>query len=114
MVGSPLAPEPGQSPSTPSKASSHESELLIDGALDVINPATGKVFATSPRADQAQAEIAIAAAKRAFPAWAALPPPPDRRPSSPSPTGSRPASPTARRGGPHRRIHVRPAARRPE
>jgi acyl-CoA reductase-like NAD-dependent aldehyde dehydrogenase len=55
-------------------------KLLIDGALvdgattiDVINPATGKAFATSPKADLAQAEAAIAAAKRAFPAWAALP-----------------------------------------
>ena len=55
-------------------------KLLIDGALvdgattiDVINPATGKAFATSPKADIAQAEAAIAAAKRAFPAWAALP-----------------------------------------
>jgi acyl-CoA reductase-like NAD-dependent aldehyde dehydrogenase len=55
-------------------------KLLIDGALvdgaatmDVINPATGKPFATSPRADKAQAEAAIAAAKRAFPAWAATP-----------------------------------------
>lgn len=55
-------------------------KLLIDGALvdgattiDVINPATGKAFVTSPKADIAQAEAAIAAAKRAFPAWAALP-----------------------------------------
>ncbi|WP_205316202.1 aldehyde dehydrogenase family protein [Novosphingobium sp. P6W] len=55
-------------------------KLLIDGALvdgattiDVINPATGKSFATSPKADMAQAEKAIAAAKRAFPAWAATP-----------------------------------------
>ena len=55
-------------------------KLLIDGALvdgattiDVINPATGKAFAKSPKADVTQAEAAIAAAKRAFPAWAALP-----------------------------------------
>lgn len=54
-------------------------KLLIDGALvdgaatlDVVNPATGKSFATAPKADQTQAEQAIAAAKRAFPAWAAL------------------------------------------
>jgi acyl-CoA reductase-like NAD-dependent aldehyde dehydrogenase len=47
---------------------------LVDGAstLDVINPATGQVFAIAPRADAAQAEQAIAAAKAAFPAWAAL------------------------------------------
>lgn len=56
------------------------SKLLIDGALvegattmDVINPATGKSFAKSPRADEAQALTAIAAAKRAFPSWAATP-----------------------------------------
>ncbi|MBU3079459.1 aldehyde dehydrogenase family protein [Sphingomonas quercus] len=53
--------------------------LLIDGALipgaarlDVVNPATGKVFARAPRADSAQAERAIAAAGRAFPGWAGL------------------------------------------
>lgn len=54
-------------------------KLLIDGqlvdgagALDVINPATGRAFTTAPRADAALAETAIAAAKRAFPAWDAL------------------------------------------
>ena len=53
--------------------------LLIDGelvegaaTLDVVNPATGAVFATCARADEAQLERAIAAAKRSFPAWAAL------------------------------------------
>ena len=55
-------------------------KLLIDGklvdgaeALDVINPATGAVFATCARADALQLEQAIAAAKRSFPAWAARP-----------------------------------------
>ncbi len=50
--------------------------LLINGklvagnqTLDVINPATGKVFATCPRADLAQLNEAVAAAKAAFPAW---------------------------------------------
>ena len=49
---------------------------LVDGAatLDVIDPAQGAVFATCARADEAQLEQAIAAAKRAFPAWAALAP----------------------------------------
>jgi len=54
-------------------------KLLIDGVLtdgaatfEVINPATGKPFAISPRADRALAERAIAAAKHAFPGWAAL------------------------------------------
>jgi acyl-CoA reductase-like NAD-dependent aldehyde dehydrogenase len=52
--------------------------LLIDGrlvegagTLDVINPATGRVLTTSPRADQAQLEQAVAAAKAAFPSWSA-------------------------------------------
>jgi len=53
--------------------------LLIDGqllagadTLPVIDPVRGEVFAQAPRASAAQAEQAIAAAKRAFPAWAAL------------------------------------------
>lgn len=46
---------------------------LVDGnaALDVINPATGNIFATCARADAVQLEQAVAAAKAAFPAWAA-------------------------------------------
>jgi acyl-CoA reductase-like NAD-dependent aldehyde dehydrogenase len=51
--------------------------LLIDGALvegaataEVVNPATGRPFATAPRADAAQLEQALMAAKRAFPGWA--------------------------------------------
>jgi acyl-CoA reductase-like NAD-dependent aldehyde dehydrogenase len=53
--------------------------LLIDGRLtpgattmEVINPATGKVFATCPRADARQLAAAVKAAKAAFPAWARL------------------------------------------
>lgn len=48
---------------------------LVDGAstLDVIDPAAGTIFATCARADEAQLEQAVAAAKRAFPAWSALP-----------------------------------------
>lgn len=52
--------------------------LLIDGQLvpgaatfDVINPATETVLTQAPRADMAQLDAAVAAAKRAFPAWAA-------------------------------------------
>jgi len=47
---------------------------LVDGAaqLDVVNPATGKVLATVARADEAQIDAAIAAARAAQPAWAAL------------------------------------------
>lgn len=49
---------------------------LVDGAatLDVINPAEGKVLATCPRADVAQLNQAVAAAKKAFPAWSATAP----------------------------------------
>src|SRR5260370_20185570 len=43
------------------------------GALDVINPATGRTLAVAPRADQAQLEQAVAAAKTAFPTWSATP-----------------------------------------
>ncbi|WDF75114.1 aldehyde dehydrogenase family protein [Novosphingobium sp. KACC 22771] len=56
----------------------HAFRLLIDGALvdgagamPVINPATGQVFATAPRADAGQLDAAVAAAGRAFPGWAA-------------------------------------------
>ncbi len=55
-----------------------EFKLLIDGKLvdgasrmDVINPATGDLLTTCPRASAAQAEQAIAAAKAAFPSWSA-------------------------------------------
>jgi acyl-CoA reductase-like NAD-dependent aldehyde dehydrogenase len=50
--------------------------LLIDGAaatapssLDVINPATGQVFAHCPAAGRDELDRAVAAARRAFPAW---------------------------------------------
>src|SRR5262245_21429436 len=41
------------------------------GTLDVINPATGRTLTAAPRADQAQLDQAVAAAKTAFPAWSA-------------------------------------------
>jgi len=57
-----------------------EFKLLINGklvsgvaSLDVINPATEEVLAEAPRADRAQLDEAIAAAKAAFPAWSAKP-----------------------------------------
>jgi len=57
-----------------------EFKLLINGKLvsgaarlDVINPATEQVLASAPRADRAQLEEAIAAAKAAFPDWSAKP-----------------------------------------
>lgn len=53
--------------------------LLIGGALvpgdatmEVVNPATEEVLALAPRASEAQLDAAVAAAKAAFPAWAAL------------------------------------------
>ena len=57
-----------------------EFKLLINGKLvsgvarlNVINPATEEVLAEAPRADRAQLNEAIAAAKAAFPAWSAKP-----------------------------------------
>ena len=54
--------------------------LVIDGALhdgassfEVVNPATGEPFARCPKADTALLETAVAAARRAFPTWAATP-----------------------------------------
>ncbi|MCH7627638.1 MULTISPECIES: aldehyde dehydrogenase family protein [Novosphingobium] len=48
---------------------------LVSGSatLDVINPATEEVFATVPDATQADLDAAVAAAKKAFPGWAATP-----------------------------------------
>ena len=55
-------------------------KLLINGQLvagastmDVINPSTEEVVAVCPRADKAQLDQAVAAAKAAFPGWAATP-----------------------------------------
>lgn len=54
--------------------------LLINGklvqgsaTLDVVNPATGSVFATVTRATEREAEMAVAAAKAAQPGWGSLP-----------------------------------------
>jgi acyl-CoA reductase-like NAD-dependent aldehyde dehydrogenase len=53
-------------------------KLLIDGKfvagafeIDVINPATEKSIARCPVADEVQLNAAVAAAKKAFPAWSA-------------------------------------------
>jgi acyl-CoA reductase-like NAD-dependent aldehyde dehydrogenase len=53
--------------------------LLIDGSaataqstLDVINPATGHVFARCPAAGRDELDRAVDGARRAFPAWRAL------------------------------------------
>jgi len=47
----------------------------VDGAatFDVVNPATEEVLAKCPRADAAQLDAAVAAAKRAFPGWSRTP-----------------------------------------
>src|SRR3984957_18608400 len=58
-----------------------EGELFIDGAwrpslasgrLEIKDPATGDLVGTTALADAADVDVAVAAAKRAFPAWAAL------------------------------------------
>jgi aldehyde dehydrogenase (NAD+) len=41
--------------------------------LDSFNPATGQVWAKVPASDKSDVEDAVAAAKRAFPAWSGLP-----------------------------------------
>src|SRR5271170_6243259 len=48
---------------------------LVSGAMTstVINPATEDILATAPRADLAQLNQAVAAAKAAFPVWSATP-----------------------------------------
>jgi acyl-CoA reductase-like NAD-dependent aldehyde dehydrogenase len=43
------------------------------GTFDVINPATGSVYATCPQGSVELLDEAVAAARAAFPAWAALP-----------------------------------------
>ncbi|EME51527.1 aldehyde dehydrogenase [Rhodococcus ruber BKS 20-38] len=66
----------------PAYLTSHESAAsdeflqLIDGQLvsgaraaDIVDPATGQVFATAPVADADQVNAAVAAAARAYPAW---------------------------------------------
>ncbi|MET0363459.1 MAG: aldehyde dehydrogenase family protein, partial [Sphingobium sp.] len=43
-----------------------------DGTVDVINPATGRPFASAPRATAADLDAAVTAARRALPGWRAL------------------------------------------
>ena len=42
-----------------------------DGSLDVLNPATEKLLARCPRASKEQFDLAVQAAKRAYPGWSA-------------------------------------------
>jgi len=44
------------------------------GTIEVVDPATGKVFATVAAAGPADLDAAVAAARQAFPAWAGLGP----------------------------------------
>lgn len=55
-------------------------KMLIDGqmvvsgsAFDVVNPATEETIGRAPEAEQADLDAAVAAARQAFPAWAARP-----------------------------------------
>jgi len=60
-------------------ASRTDFSLLIDGesvttgtSLDVINPATGQVFARCPAAGRPELDRAVGAARRAFSSWSEL------------------------------------------
>ncbi len=60
------------------RGETHDFRQLIDGRLvegagtpEVINPATGKTLTTCARADKAQLDAAVAAAKAAFKTWSA-------------------------------------------
>ena len=44
------------------------------GSEDVVNPATGEAIAEAPLSTKADVDAAVAAAKQAFPGWAATPP----------------------------------------
>ena len=55
---------------------SYSTQCLVDGKLvdtpstfDVVDPATGEVFAQCPDASPEQTEAAVVAAHRAFPSW---------------------------------------------
>ncbi len=48
-------------------------KIRTDRQIDVINPATGAVFASAARADKAVLDAAVAAAQRAFSPWSAMP-----------------------------------------
>src|SRR5689334_6535360 len=47
----------------------------VEGGMEgVVNPATGSVIASAPLSTKPDVDAAVAAAKGAFPAWAATPP----------------------------------------
>lgn len=47
--------------------------VASDNTINVINPATEEIFATVPKGTPEHIDMAVAAAKEAFPAWAARP-----------------------------------------
>lgn len=47
--------------------------VLADKTFAVINPATGQAFATAPLGDASHVDLAVAAARAAFPAWSRTP-----------------------------------------
>src|SRR5271170_875324 len=58
------------------QSATHDFRLLINGrltpgaaTLEVVNPATGKLLTKCARADRAQLDAAVAAAKKAFATW---------------------------------------------
>lgn len=58
------------------QSSDHDFRMLINGefvagasTLEVINPATGKLLTRCARADKAQLDAAVLAAKNAFASW---------------------------------------------
>lgn len=50
-----------------------DGDLVAGSGLDVINPATGAVFASAPDCDEALLDRAVAAGQRAFRTWGATP-----------------------------------------
>lgn len=51
---------------------SKQAPAISDAWLDVINPATGEVFARCPDSDKPDIESAVIAARKAFPQWSRL------------------------------------------
>ena len=48
-------------------------DVLLEHTGPIYNPATGQVFARVPRGGQAEVDVAVASAKKAFPAWRDMP-----------------------------------------
>jgi acyl-CoA reductase-like NAD-dependent aldehyde dehydrogenase len=51
----------------------HGRQVATDRVVEVLNPANGSVFATVARAGRGTIDEAVASARQAFPAWAAVP-----------------------------------------